>query len=344
MYWLFKLFSLLPLRVLQVIGAGIGGLSFKLSATLRNRTRENLAQAGYSDELLPERIGRNTGRQALESLWVWYRPAETVLKRVSITPQAQQLIENAMSGEQPIVFMTPHIGCFEVLPVWLASTYYEKTKRKIAILYRPPRNPILLKIVGKARQAPGIDACPTTITGIKRVIRGLRAGHTFGALPDQVPSFGEGVWVDFFGKPAYTMCPTTITGIKRVIRGLRAGHTFGALPDQVPSFGEGVWVDFFGKPAYTMTLPVKVAKQFNAVRIFAWAHRDNHGWTLDAELWDGDLSGHLETDAREMNRRIENIVRQMPEQYSWSYNRYKHVSGATPRPISRDETSNVIKK
>ncbi|EJX06412.1 lipid A biosynthesis lauroyl acyltransferase [gut metagenome] len=172
MHWLFKLFSLLPLRVLQVIGAGIGGLSFKLSATLRNRTKENLALAGYSDELLPERIGRNTGRQALESLWVWYRPAETVLKQVSVTPRADQLIRDAMLGQRPIVFMTPHIGCFEVLPVWLAATYYEKTKRKIAVLYRPPRNPILLKIVGKARQAPGIDACPTTITGIKRVIRG----------------------------------------------------------------------------------------------------------------------------------------------------------------------------
>ena len=285
MHWLFKLLSLLPLRVLQLIGAGIGGLTFKMSATLRKRTKENLAQAGYTDEQLPERIGRNTGRQALESLWVWYRPAETVLKRVSVTPKAQKIIEEAMTGQRPIVFMTPHIGCFEVLPVWLASNYYERTQRKIAVLYRPPRNPILLKIVGQARQAPGIDACPTTISGIKRVIRGLRNGHTFGSLPDQVPSFGE-----------------------------------------------GVWVDFFGKPAYTMTLPVKVARQFDAVRIFAWAHRDNHGWTLDAECWEDELSGDMKTDVLEMNKRIENIVRRMPEQYGWSYNRYKHVSGTPPRP------------
>lgn len=290
MHWLFKLFSLLPLRVLQLIGAGIGGLTFKMSSTLRNRTTENLAQAGYTDEHLPERIGRNTGRQALESLWVWYRPAETVLKRVSVTPAAQKLIGEAMLGERPIVFMTPHIGCFEVLPVWLAFNYFEKTQRKIAVLYRPPRNPILLKIVGKARQAPGIDACPTTISGIKRVIRGLRNGHTFGSLPDQVPSFGE-----------------------------------------------GVWADFFGKPAYTMTLPVKVARQFDAVRIFAWAHRDNHGWTLDAERWDGELTGDVQSDVEEMNRRIENIVRRMPEQYGWSYNRYKHVSGAAPRPSAGGE-------
>ena len=137
MHWLFKLFSLLPLRVLQLIGAGIGGLTFKMSSTLRNRTRENLAQAGYTDEQLPERIGRNTGRQALESLWVWYRPAETVLKRVSVTPKAQKIIGEAMMGKRPIVFMTPHIGCFEVLPVWLASNY---TSRLPTVFSRLPRH------------------------------------------------------------------------------------------------------------------------------------------------------------------------------------------------------------
>ena len=115
-----------------------------------------------------------------------------------------------------------------------------------------------------------------------------------------------------------------------VIRSLRGGHTFGALPDQVPSSGEGVWADFFGRPAYTMTLPVRVAAQFDAVRIFAWGVRTKNGWRLDAECWDEPLTGDSAEDCRRMNAMIENIIRRMPEQYAWSYNRYKRPRGAPP--------------
>lgn len=70
--------------------------------------------------------------------------------------------------------------------------HYEKTGRRITILYRPPRKEILRAVVGEARQAPGIEAVPTNLAGVKHVIRSLRNGNTFGALPDQVPSNGEG--------------------------------------------------------------------------------------------------------------------------------------------------------
>ena len=64
MDWLLKLFSRLPLRFLQVVGAGIGGLTFKLSPATRARAMENLKLAGYDDPHLYERVGRNAGRQA----------------------------------------------------------------------------------------------------------------------------------------------------------------------------------------------------------------------------------------------------------------------------------------
>ena len=189
-----------------------------------------------------------------------------------------------MRSGRPIVFMTPHVGCFEVLPVWLAGTLYQGTGRRITILYRPPRKKILRAVVGDARQAPGIEAVPTTLIGVKRIIRSLREGNTFGALPDQVPSKGE-----------------------------------------------GVWASFFGRPAYTMTLPVKVAHQFDAIRIFAWGVRGDDGWKVEAEEWTDPLTGDIHEDALAMNRMIERIIRRMPEQYAWSYNRYKRPRGA-PTP------------
>ena len=284
MYWLLKLCSMLPLRFLQVVGAGIGELTFKLSPSLQKHTRDNLALAGYHDEALFERVGRIAGRQVMESIWVWYRPAEMVLQRVTVSDKTYSIVHETMKSDRPIVFMTPHVGCFEVLPVWIAATFWKETGRNISVLYRPPKKDILRKIVGEARQAPGIEACPTTIVGVKKIIRNLRDGHTFGALPDQVPSKGE-----------------------------------------------GVWADFFGKPAYTMTLPVRVAKQFDAVKIIGWGRRTGHGWELEAEVWDEPMTGDLEKDCRAMNAKIEEIIRRMPEQYAWSYNRYKVPAGAHPR-------------
>jgi KDO2-lipid IV(A) lauroyltransferase len=43
------------------------------------------------------------------------------------------------------------------------------------------------------------------ISGVRALFRALKRGEAIGLLPDQVPSQGEGEWVDFFGRPAYTM-------------------------------------------------------------------------------------------------------------------------------------------
>jgi KDO2-lipid IV(A) lauroyltransferase len=37
------------------------------------------------------------------------------------------------------------------------------------------------------------------------LLKDLKKGNAIGLLPDQVPQHGEGVWADYFGKPAYTM-------------------------------------------------------------------------------------------------------------------------------------------
>ena len=64
---LLKLVARLPLRVLQTLGAGIGELTFWCSPGYRRRTRENLRHAGYDDPALFSKVGRNAGRQAMET-------------------------------------------------------------------------------------------------------------------------------------------------------------------------------------------------------------------------------------------------------------------------------------
>ena len=105
----------------------------------------------------------------------------------------------------------------------------------------------------------------------------------------------------------------------------------GVLPDQVPSKGEGVWVNFFGRPAYTMTLPLRLAHQFDAVKIVAWGRRiSSRGWEIDARLWDEPLTGNMKDDAVTMNQHLERVICLLPEQYLWAYNRYKCPAGVNP--------------
>ena len=86
-----------------------------------------------------------------------------------------------------------------------------------------------------------------------------------------------------------------------------------------------------------MTLPVKVAHQFDAIRIFAWGVRGDDGWKVEAEEWTDPLTGDIHEDALAMNRMIERIIRRMPEQYAWSYNRYKRPQGAPPPDAPRSK-------
>jgi KDO2-lipid IV(A) lauroyltransferase len=110
-------------------------------------------------------------------------------------------------------------------------------------------------------------------------------------------------------------------------KALARGEAVGVLPDQAPGVGEGVWADFFGRPAYTMTLVTRLQRVSDAAVIMAFAERlpEGRGYRLHLE---GLPTEHLDEAA--LNRAIEAQVRRCPEQYLWSYNRYKIPAGAPP--------------
>ncbi len=114
------------------------------------------------------------------------------------------LIDDAHARGRGIVFLTPHLGSFEVTAQAYAERYAAE-HGPITVLYRPARKPWLRDLVDTARGRPGLAAAPATLAGVRQMIRALRRGEAVGLLPDQVPPEGLGVWAPFFGKPAYTM-------------------------------------------------------------------------------------------------------------------------------------------
>ena len=89
-------------------------------------------------------------------------------------------------------------------PQALARDYAERYG-PMTILYRPARQAWLAHTMASVRERPGLQAVPTTLAGVRQLIKALRQGRAVGLLPDQVPPEGQGVWAPFFGQPAYTM-------------------------------------------------------------------------------------------------------------------------------------------
>ena len=129
--------------------------------------------------------------------------------------------------------------------------------------------------------------------------------------------------------------PADLSGVRKLVKTLRSHEAVGMLPDQVPGAGEGVWAPFFGKPAWTMTLAARLAAVKGVRVIYTWAERlpRGEGYVFRLQAPTEPLSGDLDTDVAIINREVERMILQCPQQYLWGYNRYKG-----PRREREDET------
>ncbi|MBY0576031.1 MAG: lysophospholipid acyltransferase family protein [Gallionellaceae bacterium] len=200
---IFRLLALLPLRSLHGLGALLGKLTDAASAQYAARTRKNLRLANLAtDKADYQRILSATiaesGRSIAELPWIWGRPYDEVLGKVRKCAGLEH-IEAAQARGKGIIFLTPHLGCFEI------SALYAAQRVPITVLYRPPRLRWLEGVMRSGRGRSRVSLAKADVGGVRLLFKALKRGEAIGLLPDQVPSQGEGEWADFFGRPAYTM-------------------------------------------------------------------------------------------------------------------------------------------
>jgi KDO2-lipid IV(A) lauroyltransferase len=117
-----------------------------------------------------------------------------------------------------------------------------------------------------------------------------------------------------------------MASLKSIIRYLREGRPFYYLPDQDMGERVSVFVPFFGIPAATVTALSRIAETTNAVVIPCITRILPYGSGYEVRLHpplENFPTDEPIADARRMNREIEKWVREMPEQYMWSYRRFK---------------------
>ena len=249
---------------------------YGMSPTYRARLRANLRRAGLDRAGVRREAIASAGKMITELPALWFRPHEEVAALVRDVVGLEPIVA-ARARREALLFLTPHMGCFEV------TAQYAARQAPMTVLYRPPKVAALEPLMQEGRGRPGIRLVPADVTGVRKL---------FGAL-----SRGESV---------------------------------GFLPDQVPSRGEGEWAEFFGQPAYTMTLAARLAERPHITCYLAYGRRlpRGRGYQIVLRPYPPALCG--ESPTRRLNRALEQLIRECPGQYLWSYNRYKTPRGAKP--------------
>lgn len=193
---LFRLLARLPLPVLHRIGRVAGRVIYLWPGRYRQRLQRNARQAGYPEAAFARQAAAETGAMIAETPRVWLRTRACLQQTTS---HDSQVVHQALAEGRGILYLTPHLGCFEITARYLIQ------HGPITVMYRPPRQAALEPLMEQARNTSGLKAVPANLQGVREFVRALKRGEAVGMLPDQVPSGGDGVWAPFFGKPAYTM-------------------------------------------------------------------------------------------------------------------------------------------
>jgi Kdo2-lipid IVA lauroyltransferase/acyltransferase len=195
---LLKLIAALPLPVAHALGSVLGWVIYGISPTYRRNLRANLEQAGYRDARTRREAIAAAGQMITELPALWLRPHAEVAALVREAIGAEEALAARARGK-PLLFLTPHLGCFEI------TAQYAALHTPITVLYRSPKLGWLEALMREGRGRPNVRLAPADLSGVREIFAAFKRGEAVGFLPDQVPGEGEGEWAPFFGRPAYTM-------------------------------------------------------------------------------------------------------------------------------------------
>lgn len=127
-----------------------------------------------------------------------------------------------------------------------------------------------------------------------------------------------------------TLVPTDETGIRAIFKHLKQGGLTVILPDHVPKPSGGIFSNFYGQHALSSTLVSKLASktQCNVIGLSCIrdTHNSQHFSVICNPLSEDILSKDLQLSVDTLNAEIQKMIDIAPEQYIWSYKRFRKTS------------------
>lgn len=196
------LVSFLPLSVARALGDFLGTLGYIFASRERKLAMKNL-QAALPERSLRElkKICRSNFRHVtctiLEFLIVHRWSFEKVDRAFGLGEDFRRADKS--TGDNGCLIVAGHYGNWELL----AGIYARYFPEKIVAVSTTYPNHKIHEFMEKARQAFGMEMIYTEESP-RRFLQAIRNGKTVGVLPDQNLRAPSGIFVPFFGRPAYT--------------------------------------------------------------------------------------------------------------------------------------------
>lgn len=127
---------------------------------------------------------------------------------------------------------------------------------------------------------------------------------------------------------------------RKMMRAISSGKMVAFLPDMDLRTNSGVFVDFLGRPAYTITFPMEVARKMDKPVVACFVVRDGKGFKY---YYDGpykvprtdDAKADILAGTREWTRRLEQLIREHVDQWSWVQPRWRTTPDKPRKQIDR---------
>lgn len=191
---------LLPRSIALVIGGWLGTLAYRFASQQRKLAYKHIQQAlDITDERTiktnVKKCFSNLGKNMVEFLL--FPRMNPKLLRQYVRFEGVQHVENALAKGKGAIILTGHFGNWELLAASISTTVAPLTP-----IVRELRSPRLNALVSRYREKAGYSTIDRD-TGVRRALRCLRNNNLLGIVAD-VDTSVNGVFVDFFGRPAYT--------------------------------------------------------------------------------------------------------------------------------------------
>jgi KDO2-lipid IV(A) lauroyltransferase len=193
--------SAFPERVLLPGAEAVGWLVGRVNRRRRGVVRRNVRRVVGPPRLerAVDEAFRSYARYWVETLRI-PRPGIDEIRRRT-TSEGQEGLFGHLDAGRGVVFVTPHVGNYDIAGAWLASHGY-----RVVAIAEALEPPVLFDLFARLRRAVGVEVHPLgKASSARALITALREGAAVGLVADRDIS-GSGVEVDFLGEK--TSLPT----------------------------------------------------------------------------------------------------------------------------------------
>ncbi len=210
--WFLRALRVLPPRLAKRLGGALGDLFGRLPLRDQRRCREHLAR-GFPQadpawiERTARRAFRHFGSVALWTLATLPSDPRELRRQVIVegAANARALVRRSRAG-QGTVIASGHLGNWELL------SRVAGTVMPMSVIGRRLRWPRADALVRRIRESGGTRQLDQD-TDMRELVREVRSGRALATLPDQDVPRLAGVFVPWFGIPAYTpVGPAALAG------------------------------------------------------------------------------------------------------------------------------------